>query len=377
MDKKQKKVIVIAAAGIFCVSALLLSGEKTKPVIVGTPKPVKVEKINFPAFEVPPADLVASNTTPPEKKDFSFDEGVQHEMMRVADIYEYRSQYPEYSVPLSSMQTDLLYPNQNHDAPRDYTEAGLPGSVSIKPTKFRYSTEEQIEAIVTLTGEPGFQSMITDLSFNITDVNHQPIMPMTILGDISNETSRTITLSLKAHDIFADKDINVSVVMNTYTGEQFTQTAPIKVVESIGKILGIGSIDYLENDVVVPIKVEVKESGYYQITGSLIDAESQQPVTFITAQEKIGSGRQTIDAKIHGSILKSVGKPGPYLLRGITFVRKGEKPSVKTKYGEPSSEEFDIKKFDLDRLSGAAFEDPMAQQRLAFLRSMGSENNAH
>ena len=124
-----------------------LEAERKSPVIVMDNhlelKQLSVQTIK-PIKKLPPKPLPA----------LTVDEGMQHEMKRVADIYEQRSRYAPYSLYLSAEQTDLINPNQSYESPRAYDIDGIALSILIEPKNYRFSVGQKVEADIRIESSP-------------------------------------------------------------------------------------------------------------------------------------------------------------------------------------------------------------------------------
>lgn len=336
-------------------------------------KTPKKEKI-IPEIFIETEQYVSNEIEKEVVEEMTLDKATKHEIQRVADIYETRIVYPDYSIPLSSAQTDLLNPNQVYETPRDYSFAGLPGSILVEPVQFKFSTDEKIVAKVIVKeneGESGFMSSISSLEYKIVNEFHEFVAIMNVTNQYEEDGYMEVDISGTVGDN-APRDLMIAININLYDREVLYQTAPIQVYTSVGKVLSVKSPVYEENEVILPIVIDVNEDGFYQFSASLIDEKSGTPVTFLTHKDFVDSGKQTLNVKVHGSVLKAKNIEGPFLLKGVSLIKKAPKPGMKEKYSETTNLELKVKKIDLEKISGEKFFNENAHASLAFLRGLGS-----
>jgi len=343
-----------------------------------------------PQVEQEIADVVAENNfqltpTPnlilPEKKELkpkpvralSVDEGMQHEMLRVADVYEQRSKYAPYSLYLSSEQTDLINPNQSHESPRAYDIGGQSVSILIKPKNYRFSIGQKVEVDIQIKSSSEGLNTISSLGIAVMATRSKEQWPMKTVTDIEEKGQRSILAEFDPSselESFTEEDY-VIFVKATFNGESpLTQSAPIKIVQSIAEITGLGTSRIEGNDLIIPINIDADVSGYYQVSASLFDVASNSAVSFLIAKQRLSSGSNTVNAKVQGLVLRDKGFTGPFRLQGITLVKKSERPGMPEEFGQ-SADSYNVEAVDLNDFESVPYEDPMTEQRLEFMRSIG------
>lgn len=340
--------------------------------VIEQPK-VQLEKTNSQIKITEIKDTAASTTAKQALPILSVEQGMQHEMQRVADIYEQRSQYAPYSLYLSPEQTDLINPNQSHESPRAYDVDGEQISVLIKPRNYRFAKSDKILAdIVIKSSEQGLDS-ITQLTLEITSLVSKQSWSMTTSKDIKEKGTRTIVAEFDPNselDRFLDEDYSL-VVKVDFNGEPgVIQSAPIKIVATVAEVTGISSQSIEDNDLIIPITIKAEKSGYYQFSASLFDVKSNSAISFVIAKQYLNSGLSTMKAKVQGLLLRDKGFSGPFRLQGITLVKKSERPGMAEEYGL-AADSYLVEAVDLNDFESIPYEDPMTEQRLEFMRSIG------
>jgi len=371
--EKRKELLVLATVIVLGTVWLWGSSEnsqedtKQSTAVTVIANDIELQPITDPIIK--PGHNVSAKTLPT----LSVDEGMQHEMQRVADIYEQRSKYAPYSLYLSAEQTDLINPNQSHESPRAYDIDGHNVSILIKPKNYRFSLGEIITADIQIKSSVQGLDAITKLTVEVMARDKKAHWPMKKRMDIEQKGQRTLLAEFDpSAELEPMSDAEYSIIVKVeFNGESpVIQSAPIKIVESIAKITGLGRQRIEGNDLIIPINIEADKSGYYQVSGSLFDAPSNSAISFIIAKQRLSSGSNTLDAKVQGLVLRDKGFSGPFRLQGITLVKKSERPGMAEEFGL-AADSYSVDKVDLNDFESIPYEDPMTEQRLEFMRSIG------
>ena len=371
--EKRKELLVLATVIVLGTVWLWGSSEnsqedtKQSTAVTVIANDIELQPITDPIIK--PGHNVSAKTLPT----LSVDEGMQHEMQRVADIYEQRSKYAPYSLYLSAEQTDLINPNQSHESPRAYDIDGHNVSILIKPKNYRFSLGEIITADIQIKSSVQGLDAITKLTVEVMARDKKTHWPMKKRMDIEQKGQRTLLAEFDpSAELEPMSDAEYSIIVKVeFNGESpVIQSAPIKIVESIAKITGLGRQRIEGNDLIIPINIEADKSGYYQVSGSLFDAPSNSAISFIIAKQRLSSGSNTLDAKVQGLVLRDKGFSGPFRLQGITLVKKSERPGMAEEFGL-AADSYSVDKVDLNDFESIPYENPMTEQRLEFMRSIG------
>lgn len=343
-----------------------LEAERKSPVIVMDNhlelKQPSVQTIK-PIKKLPPKPLPA----------LTVDEGMQHEMKRVADIYEQRSRYAPYSLYLSAEQTDLINPNQSYESPRAYDIDGIALSILIEPKNYRFSVGQKVEADIRIESSPEGLNEIEKIEIRLVGTKTKEQWRLKQIASPDKQGTRNIQAAIDLNAELADfteEDYSIRVEVGFNGEPPIKQSAPIKIVHSIAEITGLGSSRIEANDLIIPLNINTDKPGYYQVSASLFDIASNAAVSFLIAKERLSSGANTLEAKVQGLVLRDKGFSGPFRLQGITLVKKSERPGMLEEYGI-SAESYEVDAIDLNDFESIPYEDPMTEQRLEFMRSIG------
>jgi hypothetical protein len=337
-------------------------------------KSVSIEKVSVETVSVPStAKEPKKKILPKPLEPLTVEKGMQHEMQRVADIYEQRSKYAPYSLYLSSEQTDLINPNQSHESPRAYDIDGESVSILIKPLKYRFSTAQKVEVDIQIKASAEGLNAITKLELYVMATRSKEQWSMKTVIDIEEKGQRTILAEYDpSSELGSVKEEDYTIVVKaTFNGEApVIQSAPIKIVKSIAEITGLGTRRIEGNDLIIPINITADKSGYYQVSASLFDVTSNTAISFLIAKERLSSGSNILKAKVQGLVLRDKGFTGPFRLQGITLVKKSERPGMPEEYGLSASS-YNVGAIDLNDFESIPYDDPMTEQRLEFMRNIG------
>jgi len=100
-------------------------------------------------------------------------------LQRVAVQYRHQNRWPEYSLPLSDSQTELIYPNQGAAIQHSLQPLGLDGELRIDMEHYRYRQGDQISVQVSLFGSRDLFAQTSQLQLTVTDRKKQAIQSLT------------------------------------------------------------------------------------------------------------------------------------------------------------------------------------------------------
>lgn len=370
---KRKALLMLSSVMLLALVFWPAPEAPLKPQVMAIEVNNKAEVIQDKAKVVTQTAITKQKSPPSPASEVSVERGMQHEMQRVADIYEHRSQYAPYSLLLSAEQTDLINPNQSHESPRAYEVLDETISILIKPSKYRFSDAENVDVdILIQSSEEGLKN-VTKLEVYLRSSKSQQSWPLTILQATDQQGERSIQASIDLSSeltSFSDKDYAIVISANFNGDAPIIQSAPIQVVTPVARVIGLGSNRIEDNNLIIPIHIETEQAGYYQFSSSLFDLAANSAISYLIAKQRLNSGSNTLDARVQGLVLRDRGFSGPFRLQGITLVKKSEYPGMLEQYGS-AAESYVLDGVDLEDFESIPYEDPMAEQRLEFMRSIG------
>lgn len=303
-----------------------------------------------------PADAFQEESTP----------DMNYELKRVATLYQKTTEYPDYSIPISSNK-HLLDRNKNFPVERQYDRNGNQGAISVSLDKFRYEEGDVVSAEAVVQGSQGFKSGIRKV-YAILD--EQTIAFESVnMGD----DERYYHASFSTSDLSGE--MNFKFFVDMHNGDKLLQTVPFEVYSPIGEITGVGSTSIENNELVIPIKIKVDDSGFFRLSGNLIHKETNRPVTHLQGKKYLGSsGSNTIELKVYGKHFVDNGLEGDFLLKDLQLMQQPTVPGPdnKTKWGKEREEPLIIDDINKSDFSDTPYRDPLIVERLDFLNKIGN-----
>ncbi len=293
---------------------------------------------------------------------------MQQAMTQVAAAYQVSSQYPSYSIPLGSQQTELLQPNAGAHSVRDLNTVGLPGQLSIQLSAYRYRQEEPIEADITLSGDDALFSQLSGLTLSVRDNNNAVLlMPQAQIQNNSNE--QRLQTRFSSSDNWPT-ELNLVAELQLSDGSTLRQSAPFQVFTAVAEITGTGTPYVDDNELVIPVEIEKAAAGYYKLAASLHYAD-KKPLAYLQGKGRIGSSG-TLELRVHGSLLYNLDGIQNLWIGNLQLRKMPEKPGPEVQWGFSRDDFYAVKNVDPSRFSPIPFQDEQTLSRLQFLQSLGS-----
>ncbi len=309
-----------------------------------------------------------SAETPAIKAPQPLPAAMQQAMTQVAAAYQISSQYPSYSIPLGSQQTELLQPNAGAHNVRDLNTVGLPGQLSIQLAAYRFRHEDTIEADITLSGDDALFSQLSGLTLSVRDNNNTVLlMPQAEVQNSSGE--QRLKTRFSSSDNWPT-ELNLVAELRLTDGSTLRQSAPFQVFTAVAEITGTGTPYVDDNELVIPVDIEKAVAGYYKLAASLHYAD-KKPLAYLQGKGRIGSSG-TLELRIHGSLLYNLGGIQNLWIGHLQLRKMPEKPGPEVQWGFSRDDFYAVKNVDPSRFSPTPFQDEQTISRLQFLQSLGS-----
>ncbi len=347
----------------------LLLGSRQQPVAI-----VSQESLPIVAASVSSEPVKAPVIQAPQP----LPAAMQQAMTQVAAAYQISSQYPSYSIPLGSQQTELLQPNAGAHSVRDLNTVGLPGQLSIQLSAYRYRQEEPIEADITLSGDDALFSQLSGLTLSVRDNNNAVLlMPQTDVqnSQAQNTQARNNSSEQRLHTRFSSSDnwpteLNLVAELQLSDGSTLRQSAPFQVFTAVAEITGTGTPYVDDNELVIPVEIDKAAAGYYKLAASLHYAD-KKPLAYLQGKGRIGSSG-TLELRVHGSLLYNLDGIQNLWIGNLQLRKMPEKPGPEVQWGFSRDDFYAVKNVDPSRFSPIPFQDEQTLSRLQFLQSLGS-----
>jgi len=309
------------------------------------------------------------------------EEELKAQLQQAADIYEENIKYPNNSQPVYNSQDVREYepfeqaevdlPFFEDDEPKEGEE---PIRLAASTEQFQYFRGDTINARLKISGAP--QDTFIDVNGILSSAN----------GDIPIEinfqsTDRSMTEFRAAIDsnlapvnLFSSEML---LKLNVKVGSRDLNTTVVfRFNNASAQLVGIQQVRPEGAELIIPLQYNVFQSGYYFVQAVLEDASSNQPLIQLQGEGRVSQGNAVITLKAHIAALKRQGSEGPYRLRSIRAYRGagvGEQIDVPASTSQPS---FDIPGYPFSAYEDVEYVDPIAQERLDFLRNLGAVDEA-
>lgn len=277
----------------------------------------------------------------------------------VAEEYQQTIRYPDYSVPLTKAQAEAYQGNHYHPVV-------LPlegdGRFVVTLDKFRFSQGEPILVVASLNGRQVFgQSLSATL-------------------ETAGERGRVASAELEN----ADPGYYQGTVSSDHPPGEYrlivearVDGKPVRHVSSLTIEPDLGSFEGLEtayvsgNDLVIPVRFDPEQSGYYALSAQLYSGET--PLAQLRQETSLGSSSAVIRLKAHGSVLANRDIQGTLQLRHLQIRRLPAAPGDRTDYAFGPEEGYEFSPPDLDGLRDQPAMNPESEQRAALLRQLADK----
>ena len=284
-------------------------------------------------------------------------EPVAESFKLLASAYAAELELPAYSRPLSTDDEHLLNPNR-------YIPQSVPleggASATIVLPKYRFSYPEPVAVTLEIN-----DLQIFDVSVQLADENSADSVAT---AEMQGTPERYNAILEPEPDWNGAFEVQVSFSANGTT--QVLKTGieyhnPVATIIGVADSLGVGA------DMQIPVKLEVKQAGYYRLRANLY-TEQRQPLALLTATEKLGSGKQELTLRAFKAVLRT--SRGPYILGSFVLEKRPALPGEQTQYGDSEKAEYQLEPFALSQLSDEPWQpDEQEQQRLQFLQQMAGQ----
>ena len=284
-------------------------------------------------------------------------EPVTESFKLLASAYAAELQLPAWSRPLSADDEQLLNPNR-------YIPQAVPlqgdASASIVLPKYRFSYPETVPVTLEITGLQVF-----DVSVQLIDESGGDSAATAEMRGTPQRYSATLEPEADWNGAF---EVQISFTANGQT--QLLKTG-IEYHNPVATITGVGQSSGAGSDMRIPVKIAVKQSGFYRLRANLY-TEQRQPLALLTGTEKLSKGSAEITLRAYKAVLRN--NSGPYILGTFVLEKRPAVPGELTQYGDSEQAEYTLDYFSLGQLSDEPWQpNEQEQQRLQFLQQMAGQ----
>ncbi len=312
-----------------------------------------------PASSTPPVGTQAGLTqAPTPKTPIPDDNPVRFMLASVAEQYQQASRYPPYSLPLSEAQAKAYRGNVFQPVVLPLADGGR---FTVILEKFRFTRGEDILVVAQLSGPP---VVARTMRATLESTGDRTAFDSTVLRQQSNDLYQGAL----------DSDVRPGeyrlVVEASVDSKPLRNVSTLTIEPDLGKFTGLGDVRVTNNDLLIPVEFDARESGYYRLGAQLYN--QGRPLAQLSAEHHLDSTASTITLRAHGSVIADRDISGKLQLRGLQIQRLPARPGDRTDYAFGPEEGFDFSPPDLDGLRNTRAGDPESEQRAAMLKSMAA-----
>lgn len=301
-------------------------------------------------------------------------EVLKAQLQQVSDVYAENIKYPIGSQPIynpedareykefEQSEVDLPFPEKDGDA--------NPIRISAATNTFQYFEGDSIAVRVQISGAP--QDTFIQVAGVISGSNGDlPIEGVFQPSDQSlTQFNAVFDTKLAPSNLLTPEML---VKLNVTVGDRplFT-TVAFKYAVASAQIIGVLPVRTEGPNLVMPLQVNVFQGGYYFVNGVLEDGQTGRPLIQLQAEQRLVQGNGIINLVAHVSALRRQSSEGPYVLRSLQSYRGAE---VGENFDAPASSSqarFNIQGFPFSEYEDEEYVDELGQERLEFLRNLGS-----
>lgn len=298
-------------------------------------------------------------------------EAIKAQFMQVADQYESAMRYPADSQPIAGEAGLAKYlPPDLADVEMPFPLPGYeqPLRVALQLERYQYFYGESIPVAVSIKGGP--KGGRIHAAVQLKSLNGQTFKQQTLQED--DETGLLYAVLQPGMDSLRwPKELQVLALVEL-EGENMSVSAPLKYNAPSAVIVQTNASSVSGAYLSIPVLIQVNEPGYYFLSGNLYSDNTGQPLIHLEAEGRLLEAFGTLNLKAHIAALKVSGDEGDYQLRDMRLIRSAEDNEQTDVAGRSLQVLYHVGGYPFSAYQNAAYEDPDAKERLAFLRNLGA-----
>lgn len=311
------------------------------------------------------------------KDDFSeFEQQVlTAQVQNIADRYADTARFPIGSQPIRNIaDVRPAEPFEETEVETPFeTESGDIIGVSAAVDKFQYFSNETINVRLELSGLSEGVFVKATATIASQQGNTSLVIDLEAIDSSQSVLLGALNTSLTSSQFFS-KEMFVKVFVEV-DGEPFLTTVAFSYDTASAQLVGLGLVQPNGATLDIPFEYTVFQSGYYFVSALLQDQQTGQPLIALQTEGRMTQGNGQVIAQAHIQALKEAGSEGPYVLTNIKAYRGAERGE---QFDVPASNvksQFEIAAQPFSSYEDQAFEDPLAQERVEFLKELGNLEN--
>lgn len=300
-----------------------------------------------------------------------FDPEMKQRLLTISEAYEEQIQYPSFSRPIKAEELERKYMPDvaiANELPARLSDADSP-TLSIKPSKMRYFSGDEIEAHASITGlsEEASSHIVASLKADGALVGHAIVSPLPEQAHAYQLSFQTIN----SDEFTPHQELTIDTEFQ-FQGERYQRGTSIEYVSTIASIDQIAPASVDAEYLTIPVYISTEKPGFHRIKGNLYDAQTDQPLIHLRDEAELDSQYGTLTFQAHISALKDAGSEGPYVLKDLSLQRLPSEPEYITEFGRVDVSDIEIDQFSFSEYNDQPYVNEKAQRIAQELRRLGS-----
>jgi len=294
------------------------------------------------------------------------------QILQVADLYAENAKYPINSKPiLNPNDAKIMQPFEETEVDTPFPSDDGIGKIRLAAAvdKYQYFVGDQIDVRLQLSGtkEDVFTSAVATLSGPNGDT------PLSATMNPSDQTLTVFTASFDtsiAPPALMSPEMLMKIAVTVGDQQLFT-TVGFRYARASAQLVSITQVRQNAAELIIPLHYNVYQDGYYFVKAILENAQDSRPLIQLQSEGRLAQGNAILELRAHISALKAQGSAGPYILRSVQTYRGAEVGETFDAPASTSQQQFPVPGFPFSDYDDTEHEDPLATERVEFLRGLG------
>ena len=289
----------------------------------------------------------------------------------IADQYADTARFPVGSQPIRNLADARQaepYEQTEVETPFE-TENGEQLRISAAVDKFQYYSNDIINLRLIIDG----LTQGTFVTANAVIAGPQGNTPLNSELQATDASQQLLVTSFDT-SLAPPNSLSTEMIVKIEAnigGETFFTTVSFNYSNASAQLSGLGLVQPNGANLDIPLQYNVFISGYYFVSAILRDLETNQPLISLQTEGRMTQGNGQLIAQAHIQALKETGSEGPYLLTNIKAYRGAEQGEQFDIPASTLKQQYEISAYPFALYEDEEFSDPLAQERLEFLRQLG------
>lgn len=292
----------------------------------------------------------------------------------IATAYSQSAKYPRGSQPIFNPEQVVTFSPFEENATSFPFNSNLHGQVqlSVATEKYQHFSDDDVSVLVTIGKVPSTSSV--GATATLSDIAGDELLSLNLEANFAQSWQLTGIMGASTlANLDLPPELQVSAIVDI-DGESYFSSTTIKYNQPSATIKGLGNANPNAEYLDLPLKLDVHNAGYYFLNAVLFDAAGKVPLVQLQGEARLREGDQELLLKAHVQALKVSANEGPYVLKNFLLTRGADNGEVLDSAGNSKVDELKVEAFSFDRYEDKPYENPLAQERVAFLRNLSKAN---